>query len=53
MKRIARGLEKFVFNCPEPFIMKYYGGNYKGAGSCMEEPLHTITAVDHNALVTP
>lgn len=53
MKRIARGLEKFAFSCPEPFIMKCYGGNYKGAGSCIEEPLHTITAVDHNALVAP
>lgn len=53
MKRIARGLEKFVFNNPEPFIMKCYGGNYQGAGTSVEEPLHTITMVDHNALVTP
>lgn len=53
MNRIARGLEKFVFNCPEPFIMKCYGGNYQGAGSSIHEPLHTITTVDHNALVTP
>lgn len=53
MRRIARGLEKFVFNCPEPFIMKCYGGNYRGAGSGVWEPLHTITTVDHNALVTP
>lgn len=92
MNRIARGLEKFVFNCPEPFIVqvnhggnnfrgqsihdpmptitqkhgfgvvtpvispfveKSYGGNYKGSGSGMEEPLHTITTVDHNHLVSP
>lgn len=53
MNRIARGLEKFVFNCPGPFIMKCYGGNYQGAGSSIHEPLHTITTVDHNALVTP
>lgn len=92
MNRIAKGLEKFVFNCPEPFIVqvnhggdnfrgqsihepmptitqkhgfgvvtsvtcpfveKSYGGNYKGYGSGMEEPLHTITTVDHNRLVTP
>ena len=53
MNRIARGLEKFVFNNPEPFIMKYYGGNFQEAGSSIYEPLHTITTVDHNALVTP
>lgn len=39
MNRIARGLEKFVFNRPEPFIMKCYGGNYQGAGSSIHEPL--------------
>lgn len=92
MKRIARGLEKFVFNCPEPFIVqvnhsgdgfrgqsiyepiptitqkhgfgtvtpvmtpiidKAYGGNYTGCGSRIDEPLHTITTVDHNRLITP
>lgn len=34
------------------FISKYYDGNYKGAGSSLNEPLHTTTAVDHNAIVT-
>lgn len=53
MKRIARGLKRFVFDCPEPFIMKYYGGTYKGAGSSIHSPIHTITTKDHNALVTP
>lgn len=92
MNRIARGLEKFVFNNPEPFIVqvnhsgdnfrgqdihspmptitskhgfgtvtpvlspvidKAYGGNYTGNGSKVDEPLHTITTVDHNRLITP
>ena len=92
MNRIARGLDKFVFNCPEPFMVqvnhgvdnfrgqsihepmptitqkhgfevvtpvispfieKSYGGNYKGSGSGIGEPLHTITTVDHNHLVSP
>lgn len=88
MKRIAGGMDKFVFNDSKPFmvtvnhggegfrgqstdkplstitqkngvgvvtpyIMKCYGGNYKGNGSSMDSPLHTITTVDHNALVTP
>lgn len=92
MKRIARGLQKFVFENPEPFIVqvnhggdnfrgqrihdplptitqkhgfgkvapvvtplidKAYGGYYTGGGSRADEPLHTITTVDHNRLVTP
>ncbi len=92
MKRIARGLQKFVFENPEPFIVqvnhggdnfrgqsihepmptitqkhgfgkvtpvvapiidKAYGGNYAGGGSKTDEPLHTITTVDHNRLVAP
>ena len=33
-------------------IMKNYGGNYSGAGSGADKPLDTITAHDHNSLVT-
>lgn len=33
-------------------IMKNYAGGYKGAGSAADEPLDTVTAVDHNSLVT-
>lgn len=33
-------------------IMKNYGGNYKGAGSGADKPLDTVTAKDHNSLVT-
>ena len=103
LRRIARGIKKFVIDNPEPFIvtennsgnavapsliqyhsetaedevrgqelteplmtvdtqpryalsvahiMKNYGGNYQGAGSGADKPLDTITAVDHNSLVT-
>ena len=34
------------------YISKYYGGNYDGAGSDLKEPLHTVTSIDHNAVVT-
>ena len=33
-------------------IMKNYGGNYQGAGSSAAKPLDTVTAHDHNSLVT-
>jgi DNA (cytosine-5)-methyltransferase 1 len=33
------------------YITKYYGGNYRGAGSATNAPLDSITAIDHNALV--
>jgi DNA (cytosine-5)-methyltransferase 1 len=32
-------------------IVKHYGGTYNGAGSSLIDPLHTITASDHNALM--
>ena len=102
MKRIARGLKKFVLENSEPFIVqvnhsgaksdyckstklipyqrkvrgqtiedpimtvdgsnryglvtsflhKYYDGGYKGAGESVEKPLPTVTAWDHNSVVT-
>ncbi len=101
LKRIARGIQKFVIDNPEPFIisdgkhclapsliqyhsetsncevrgqeltepimtldtsnryalncayiMKNYAGGYTGAGSNVKNPLGTVTAKDHNSLVT-
>lgn len=88
LKRIARGIQRFIIDNPKPFIVrigqqgfggngmqyktgnpittittkaehclvmpqitKHYGGNYTGAGSAVNSPLHTITTVDHNAIV--
>ena len=36
-----------------PIIDKAYGGNYAGSGSRVDEPIDTITTVDHNRLVVP
>lgn len=89
LNRIGRGLRKFVFESPEPFLIhidsdmkvthpasgestqfktesifgkdtlsiapfidKAYGGNYSGSGCKTNEPLHTITTVDHHRLVS-
>ncbi|MEG6300686.1 DNA cytosine methyltransferase [Enterobacter hormaechei] len=34
------------------FLAKRYGGNYQGAGVDMDEPMHSVTTVDHHAAVT-
>lgn len=34
------------------FLAKHYGGNYTGPGASLEDPVPTITTVDHNALVS-
>lgn len=53
MRRIARGLEKFVFNCPEPFIIKVTHGHDQFRGHSIHDPLQTITSKNDVALVTP
>ena len=101
LRRIAKGIQKFVIDNPEPYIvsvhddyiaptliqyhdeqgkdevrgqmltkpimtvdtnpryalscayiMKNYAGGYTGAGSAVDNPLDTVTAKDHNSLVT-
>lgn len=34
------------------FLSKYYNGFYRGAGDTLNNPLPTITAQDHNSIVT-
>ena len=34
------------------FLSKYFNGFYKGAGDKLDNPLPTITAQDHNSIVT-
>ena len=34
------------------FLAKHYGGNYTGPGVGLDEPAHSVTTVDHHALVT-
>lgn len=53
MNRIARGLEKFVFNCPDPFIVQVnHGGDYF-RGQSIHEPMPTITQKHGFGQVTP
>ena len=56
MKRIARGLEKFVFNNAEPFIIPVGYGECKGQQprtNDINEPLGTIVSTGKHCLVEP
>ena len=39
------------FAVTSAFLAKHYGGNYSGPGVGMDEPMHSVTTVDHHAVV--
>lgn len=53
LRRTARGLEKFVFNNPEPFIIQvnHSGDNFRGQS--IHRPMPTITQKHGFGVVTP
>ena len=53
LKRIAKGLQKFVIDNPEPFIVQvnHSGENFRGQG--LDEPMPTVTAKHGFGVVTP
>lgn len=54
MNRIARGMDKFVFNNPEPFIMQTgQTGFTNDRNKTIDEPLTTIVSKQEHCLVTP
>ena len=58
MKRIARGVMKFVVNNPKPYIVKDVApvmmcNNENAAGSDARDPLGTITTGGHHMLIAP
>ncbi len=53
MRRIAKGLEKFVFNNPEPFIVQVNHGGDNFRGQSIHEPIPTITQKHGYGVVTP
>jgi len=50
LKRIARGLQKFVMDSPEPFIINY---KFDNKSKMTSEPLSTVTAINNHYLCTP
>lgn len=53
MKRIARGLQKFVFENPEPFIVQVNHGGDNFRGQSIHVPMPTITQKHGFGKVTP
>ena len=54
MRRIAKGIMRYVVDNPDPFIVTYYGSkgpDFRGQG--MDEPLKTQTTENRHALVVP
>lgn len=50
LKRIAKGLQKFVVDNPNPFIVNY---KFNNEPEGVDEPLSTITSVNSHYVVTP
>lgn len=50
LKRIARGMQRFVFEAKEPFILVNTTGN---PPTGVSKPLKTITTGNHHYLITP
>lgn len=53
MWRTAAGMDKFVFNNPEPFIVVVNHGGKVFRGQSIDEPLSTITSKHGYGIVTP
>lgn len=53
LNRIARGLRKFVFESPEPFIVQVNHGGDNFRGQSIHEPMPTITQKHGFGKVTP
>nr|DAQ35614.1 MAG TPA: DNA cytosine methyltransferase [Caudoviricetes sp.] len=50
MKRVARGIDKFVLKSPQPFIINY---KFDNEPERSDKPLSTVTAVNAHLLAAP
>ena len=53
LKRIARGLDRFVLNNPRPFIVGVGGRQGQSPERSVDQPYQTITAKADSAIVVP
>jgi len=53
LRRIARGIQRFVINNPNPFIIKVNHKYDQFRGQSMDDPMQTVTAKNGWGIVTP
>ncbi|MEC4595491.1 DNA cytosine methyltransferase [Burkholderia vietnamiensis] len=53
LRRIARGIMKFVVNSTDPFIVSYYSDETRFRGAPLNEPLGTTTTANRFAVCVP
>lgn len=53
LRRIAKGIMKFVVNSADPFIVGAGGPIYSGKPAPTDKPFGTLTTENHRAIVTP
>jgi DNA (cytosine-5)-methyltransferase 1 len=53
LRRIAKGIMKFVVNAADPFIVSYYTAEDRFRGAALQEPLGTTTTANRFAVVSP
>lgn len=53
LRRIAKGIQRFVIDAKEPFIVGAGGPVYSGKPRGVDNPLHTLVQESHSALVVP
>lgn len=53
LRRVARGLQRFVIDSPNPFIVGAGGPSYSGKPVAIDRPLGSLTAENHRAFVMP
>lgn len=53
LRRIARGLKKFVVDNPEPFIVTVNHSGKQFRGQSINEPLNTVTSKNDYGVVSP
>ena len=51
LERIYKGLKKFIPRGKDTFLSKQYSGDPDGKNISIDEPVGTITCIDHHALV--
>ncbi|MCP3709769.1 DNA cytosine methyltransferase [Paraburkholderia sp. CNPSo 3274] len=53
LRRVAKGIMKFVVNTPAPFIASYYSDDERFRGAALDMPLGTTTTANRFAIVAP